>query len=131
MRKGRLEVVFLNSGVFLGGGNSGKISPKNFCTYLHCDYLTYSISNNTHTVCCFYHILLQSSKYRPTSGSVQIEEMTDLTSNVAFVFTSQFFEKYVKNIETFIQIITRLLGEKLSRVEGSPSQPSQLYRAFV
>ena len=57
--------------------------------------------------------------------------MTDQTSNVAFVLTGQFFEKYVKNIETLIQIITCLQGEKLSRVEGSPAQPGQLYRAFV
>ena len=51
--------------------------------------------------------------------------MTDQTSNVAFVLTGQFFEKYIKNIEIFIQIITRLEGEKFSRVEGSLSQPSQ------
>ena len=48
MRKGRLEVVLFDS-VFWGGKHSGKISPKSLCTYLHCDYLTYSISNNTHT----------------------------------------------------------------------------------
>ena len=39
--------------------------------------------------------------------------------------------KLRKKIETFIQIIALLYGEKLSEVEGSPSQPSQLYRASV
>ena len=89
--------------VFWGGKHSGKISPKSLCTYLHCDYLTYSISNNTHThtACCFFHILLQSSKKRPTSGSVQIEEMTDQTSNAAFMLTGQFFEKYVKILKIY------------------------------
>ena len=63
MRKGRLEVVFLDS-VFLGGKHSGKISPKSLCTYLHCDYLTYSISNNTHTHCLFFlpHLVTELKK---------------------------------------------------------------------
>ena len=39
--------------------------------------------------------------------------------------------KIRKKIDTFIQIIALLYGEKFSEVEGSPSQPSQLYRASV
>ena len=34
-------------------------------------------------------------------------------------------------MEKFIQIIALLYGEKLSEVEGSPSQPNQLYRSSV
>ena len=45
----------------------------------------------------------------------------------AFMFTF----KIRKTFETFIQIIALLYGEKLSEVQGSPSQPSQLYRASV
>ena len=39
--------------------------------------------------------------------------------------------KIRKKIETFIQIIALLYGEKLSELEGSSSQPGQLYRASV
>ena len=45
----------------------------------------------------------------------------------AFMFTFEIPKKF----ETFIQIIALLYGEKLSEVEGSTSQPSQLYRASV
>ena len=132
-RKGRLAVVFL-----------GSTFPK--ALKMHCQVksllteplclLTLRlfdifIPNNTHrllvasTTSCRYR---DQNNGRPErSKSVQNEGLTGQTSNVAFMFTF----KIRKKIETFIQIIALLDGEKLSEVEGSPSQPSQLYRVSV
>ena len=135
MRKGRLAVVFL-----------GSIFPKTL--KMHCQLksllteplylltlrlfaIDIFISNNTHrllvvsTTSCRYRV--QNNGRPEWSKSVQNEELTGQTSNVAFMFTF----KLRKKIETFIQIIALLYGEKLSEVEGSPSQPSQLFRASV
>ena len=129
-------VVFLGS-IFLETlkmHSQVKLSSKNLYTYLHCDYLTYFISNNTHAACCFYHIMLQSSKQRPTSGQTPSKNAGTDRPNVerCIQVDRPIFKKYVlKTLKHLYESGPRLYGEKLSRVEGSPSQPSQLYRAFV
>ena len=94
------------------------------------------ISNNTHRLLvasvtsCRYRA--QNNGRFDRSKSVQNEELTGQTSNVAFMFAFMFtFKTRKKKIETLIQIIALLYGEKLSEVKGSPSQPSQFYRASV
>ena len=125
-RKRRLAVVFL-----------GSIFPKTL--KMHCQvksllteplYLLtlrlfdIFISNNTHrllvafTTSCRYRA--QNNGRPERSKSVQNEELTGQTSNVAFMFVFMFTFKIRKKFETFIQIIALLYGEKLSEVEGHP-----------
>ena len=118
MRKGRLVVVFLGS-IFLETlkmHSQVKLSSKNLYTYLHCDYLTYFISNNTHAACCFYHIMLQSSKQRPTSGQSPSKNAGNDRPNVerCIQVDRPIFKKYVlKNFETFIRIIAPFIRRKV------------------
>ena len=105
MRKGRLAVVFL-----------GSIFPKtlkmhcqvksllNLYTYLriHCNYLTY-LFLITHTDCLLFlphHVVYraQNSARPERSKSVQNEELTGQTSNVAFMFVFTFTVKIRKKV---------------------------------
>ena len=80
VRKGELAVVFLGS-IFL--------KTLNMRSRVNC-LLKTSISNNTHSVCCF------KTDQRGQSPSKN-EEMTGQTSNVAFMLTGQFLKTALKN----------------------------------
>ena len=83
------------------------------------------ISNNTHRLLVVSTTSTRAVKVRPKWGinRQNFERCVHIERPL--------FWKYVKKIETFIQIIALFYGEKLSEVEESPSQPSQLYRASV
>ena len=65
-----------------------------------------------------------------TSWLLFIHCSTLWMSSCIFIMTSSGLEPVIY-ISSIIQIIVLLYGEKLFEVEGSPSQPSQLYRASV
>ena len=106
MRKGRLAVVFLGS-IFLKtlkmhyNSQVKSLLKTSKLTYI-VDSLTYSISNNTHplpvvsTTSC-YRAQNSVLHERSTLKSVQNEEMTGQTSNVAFMLTGQFLKNTYKN----------------------------------
>ena len=71
-----------------------------------------------------------------TLSSVDWNDVFDATPLDIDVIYQRFFSLFVSTVESFIShknvtIRPRLYGEKLSRARGSPSLPSQLYRAFI
>ena len=108
MRNGRLPVVFLGS-IFLKtlkmhyNSQVKSLLKTSKLTYI-VDSLTYSFSNNTHslpvvsTTSC-YRAQNSVLPERSTLKSVQNEEMTGQTPNVALMLTGQFLKNTYKKLK--------------------------------